>query len=85
MMRMRRLPACSATCCAEHTRAMQLVCMCASDTCTALFMGICVVERHGGASMKPLNKNGVHGCLPHSVFFPENTRFLFVNICYLLK
>ena len=30
--------------CAERTRAMQLVCMCASDTCTVLFMGICVQE-----------------------------------------
>ena len=32
------------TCCAERTRAMQLVCMCASDTCTVLFMSICVQE-----------------------------------------
>ena len=31
---------------------MQLVCMCASDTCTVLFMGICVGERHVGASME---------------------------------
>ncbi len=30
--------------CAERTRAMQLVCMCASDTCTVLFMRICVQE-----------------------------------------
>ena len=30
------------TCCAERTRAMQLVCMCASYACTVLFMGICV-------------------------------------------
>ena len=29
------------TCCAERTRAMQLACMCASDTCTVLFMGVC--------------------------------------------
>ena len=30
--------------CAERTRTMQLACMCASDTCTVLFMGICVRE-----------------------------------------
>ena len=30
------------TCCAEHTRAMQLACMCVTDTCTVFFMGICV-------------------------------------------
>ena len=30
--------------CAERTRAMQLVCMCASSTCTVLSMGICARE-----------------------------------------
>ena len=35
--------------CAERTRAMQLVCMCAyahvcANTCTVLFMGSCVRE-----------------------------------------
>ena len=41
---MKRTPKATAlrTCCAERTRAMQLVCMCASDTCTELFIGICV-------------------------------------------
>ena len=32
------------TCCAERIRAMQLVCMCASSTCTGLFMRICAQE-----------------------------------------
>ena len=32
--------------------------LCASDTCTALFMGICVGERHGGASMR-INFKGI--------------------------
>lgn len=30
--------------CAERTRATQLVCVCASGTCTILLMGICVRE-----------------------------------------
>ncbi len=43
---MKRTPVAAAlrTCCAERTRAMQLVCMCASYTCTVLFMGICFRE-----------------------------------------
>ncbi len=57
------------TCCAERTRAMQLVCMCASDTCTVLFMGICVGERQGGASMRSDNvKAGIQQA-PHRSLF----------------
>ena len=41
---MKRTPMATAlrTCCAERTRATQLVCVCASDTCIVFFMGICV-------------------------------------------
>ena len=43
---MKRIPKATAlrTRCAERTRAMQLACMCASSTCTVLFMDICVRE-----------------------------------------
>ena len=44
--RMKRTPMATALRprCAERTRAMQLACMCASSTCTVLFMDICVRE-----------------------------------------
>ncbi len=32
------------TCCAERTRAMQLVCMCASYICTPYYMDISVKD-----------------------------------------
>jgi len=32
--------------CAERTRAMQLVCMCASSTCTVFFTERLFMERH---------------------------------------
>ena len=43
---MKRIPIATAlrTRCAERIRVMQLACMCASDTCTVLFMGICARE-----------------------------------------
>mgnify|MGYP007123080618 CR=1 FL=1 len=50
---MKRTPMATAlrTCCAERTRAMQLVCMCAyaqvcADTCTVLFTERLCLERH---------------------------------------
>ena len=43
---MERTPMATALCtrCTERIRARQLICMCASDACTVLFMGICVRE-----------------------------------------
>lgn len=45
---MKRTPMATAlrTRCAERTRAMQLVCMCASDTCTVPFIERLCLERH---------------------------------------
>ena len=44
---MKRTPMATAlrTRCAEHTRAMQLVCMCASSTYTVLFTECLCLER----------------------------------------